>query len=630
MAQNSFCNKPKKKTEIIRHICMICMAGVFLILMSSCQNVLKKDSIEKGVLYRKEEVLNYVDLKTKTVKKITEWKDHEQFYPKQEDILTQISSDGKKIVYPQDVDEGNPDLEYQLFYREIQRDGLGEAIKIGDNIWEYQIDENFESIVYIGDQENTLKQFYFKNKSEENIDTQVSSFQLSKDGKSVVYTTYSGESYYKEIGKGRELLADNDIHIFYHNDDFSVLVFQVGDQLIRKEVGKQGEIILQGFEKIISYHADGKIYYLVEESLAIDPWEYVEDDLLQQDNQIQEPKEIGDLPVEEEYSSEEVYRKAMDEYTDSIQKYELYKTKLIRDELREKSKQGEVVIPRYTFYYYDGNTSQILLEHVSPDELLLKPEQKMEKPVAFLAKYIPAPKEKIKFSSLKKDYSDEESLMKMIISNYVEYYVVSEAIVGKPITIKTPLTFPYQRTIAMVSKQGNALYYKDSVDDGELVENLYRVDIKDNEITEPILYAENVATFSSKLLEDGRILYHKKMSAEKDSFFVDHKEFFQDVSFVHLEERKDGQTDIFLLNNWDYDQSTYDLWLVRENKLYEVGKNIIEYYCDETGEISYLKSNNTWQESGNLYYFVPDGEDILLDSGVGHLLDPSLTFSDFE
>lgn len=630
MAQNSFCNKPKKKTEIFRHICMICMAGVFLILMSSCQNVLKKDPIEKGVLYRKEEVLNYVDLKTKTVKKITEWKDREQFYPKQEDILTQISSDGKKIVYPQDVDEGNPDLEYQLFYREIQRDGLGEAIKIGDNIWEYQLDENFESIVYIGDQENTLKQFYFKNKSEENIDTQVSSFQLSKDGKSVVYTTYSGESYYKEIGKGRELLADNDIHIFYHNDDFSVLVFQVGDQLIRKEVGKQGEIILQGFEKIISYHADGKIYYLVEESLAIDPWEYVEDDLLQQDNQIQEPKEIGDLPVEEEYSSEEAYRKAMDEYTDSIQKYELYKTKLIRDELREKSKQGEVVIPRYTFYYYDGNTSQILLEHVSPDELLLKPEQKMEKPVAFLAKYIPAPKEKIKFSSLKKDYSDEESLMKMIISNYVEYYVVSEAIVGKPITIKTPLTFPYQRTIAMVSKQGNALYYKDSVDDGELVENLYRVDIKDNEITEPILYAENVATFSSKLLEDGRILYHKKMSAEKDSFFVDHKEFFQDVSFVHLEERKDGQTDIFLLNNWDYDQSTYDLWLVRENKLYEVGKNIIEYYCDETGEISYLKSNNTWQESGDLYYFVPDGEDILLDSGVGHLLDPSLTFSDFE
>ena len=118
--------------------------------------------------------------------------------------IVRVSSDGKKILYPDRCAEGSG---VTLYCRDLSRNNT-EPVKIDTEITEFYVAKDFSSVHYLKGDDGLLYRYDFKEK--EKIASGVQDIYASEDGKTVVFRNDSGNAYYKRTGKDKEKIGRAD------------------------------------------------------------------------------------------------------------------------------------------------------------------------------------------------------------------------------------------------------------------------------------------------------------------------------------------------------------------------------------------------------------------------------------
>lgn len=187
-------------------------------------------------------------------------------------IYFQLASDGKTLFYPDKIDDG-----YTLYCRDITKPKK-DPIKIESNLQElYHINEKGNRVTYLKD--DKLYQHDLKEKTK--IASDVSYFQVTSDGKTILYATHEDENYNLYIKNGKkdaEKIASEISEVCYASEDLKTVVYLKDDSLYSLKVGKEATKISSNVDSVIRVYESGEIYFTKESEEEITYWDLVKDD----------------------------------------------------------------------------------------------------------------------------------------------------------------------------------------------------------------------------------------------------------------------------------------------------------------------------------------------------------------
>ncbi len=609
---------------------MLCLLMVFAV---GCEKPQEAKKAPRYAIYVKDGEMYFTGLDKIEPKEITSnavlgLTSEEYEYHELDSVLTKVSADGKRIIYPDDFVKKDF-LEYTIYYREIGEKGLGEPVEIGEDIFVYKAGDDFNDLYFIEQDSDRLSHLSMTDKKRENISKNVFDFMSSNDGKRIIYQMENQRAYFKEVGKDREKLADDFIYVAHKTDDLSSFYYIVGDRLFKKESGKEKELVLEGFEQILKIFPSGEIYYTSEDTMEFKPSEYIEDDMVESDKELEYVK-APEYPDREHFKSDAEYEKAYAEYERLSQKERAFSMRTIRDELRHKMESKEkITVPNYTLHYFDGKESKVIGENVMPWTVQYAHYPLFESDKASFAfgAFSKPSDNKIKLSDIKSDYYELEGLINYIFAKQTNHYLAIGDTISKPITLKDDLQMEAMSPSFVFTKKVDKVFFTDETTEDGRAQNLYSIDINGKEFGEPKLYAEGISAYSHSVLEDGSVTYAKYTGEETTDLYRNLEKLIENGYANHYNYRN-GKIDFLIVKNEDYDHRKQDVFLYSDDKLYKVGENLGEYLMTQTGDVLYIKDYDKDSKKGDLYLFVKDGEDIKIDEGVFKIMNPNLTEDD--
>lgn len=266
--------------------------------------------------------------------------------------IVAYSPDRKYIYYPQKADDGEFDL-----YRRKLGNRKAEPEKIDSQVVEYKVIDN-DRLIYVKDGKDRKLYLYKKGESEK-IASDAWGIQISAGDKYILWRS-DEKLYVQDLNlKSDKVKLESDITTIYGiSDDFNTIVYE-----------KDGNLyVLRGMEereKIASdvymynayvYDINGKlkIYYLKENGEdTISYYDLVEDDCLEQDRQMAEPRieDYQRVTYKDTFWGMRESVEVNDSYYEEMEKYE---QKLARDNLRTTLEYSTVGVQGWDVYYYDA------------------------------------------------------------------------------------------------------------------------------------------------------------------------------------------------------------------------------------------------------------------------------------
>ena len=218
-----------------------------------------------------------------------------------------VSSDGTRILYPQQVDYSH----YSLYYRDLT-DPDGEPLLIDTGLYltynEMEVNQTFDCITYLKDRE--LYQHDLTEKIL--IASDVREFYVSPDGRDLWFRTFDDELYLKKGVQEAQLVATGVTRVIFVNEAMDLFFYSKSGALCKRQ-GTEPEVQIAPYADtiMIKVHQDGTAYYAVEQGIV---------------------------------SFEEMFADSM---TDSY---------------REQFRDATFDSPFQTLYYYDGEESTVICD----------------------------------------------------------------------------------------------------------------------------------------------------------------------------------------------------------------------------------------------------------------------------
>lgn len=282
-------------------------------------------------------------------------------------LVALFNEDGDKLLYSEGYTTENGVNTYKLYYRDVLNEtsqlssaDSAKGLFLASNVYSQpKASENFKRIAYLrSPSENGGKLKVHNLKEEISIDTGVTDFYISKDGKTVIYLKKNGGAFdLYECGvksNAKPVFIDSAVEKVYILDgDFDLYAFtkttddgNTGLFSVRKE---KSTLINANVKEV--YAANGgsendSLYYVSEKEVTYNWNEIVTDDLYDSDKNIQEP-------VRENYGSEEEYAEARD----------LYDARASRDSLRAAISDGVLKDTSRELYVYADRESSLISEY---------------------------------------------------------------------------------------------------------------------------------------------------------------------------------------------------------------------------------------------------------------------------
>ena len=207
--------------------------------------------------------------------------------------------------------------------------------------------------LYINDLEN-----------KEKISSEVGNFQLSKDGKKVLWLTLEdGKMYVQDTDlKSEKEKLDSDVEgIRYVSDNLDRIVYRKSGSLYLLENLSDKEKIASDVDRVVSVVENGnevQILYEVVEENEKNILDFVQDDLADKDAAMTEPQE-------EDYQTTKIVegwwgpREQVETSDEYYQKMEEYYGKQDRDRLREELSNSVFSVPMSSLCLYDTSSDEI-------------------------------------------------------------------------------------------------------------------------------------------------------------------------------------------------------------------------------------------------------------------------------
>ncbi len=582
----------KKKKFLIPAIAAVAVIAIVLVIIALSGG----SSAPEGALYLADEELFFTDFGKNGGVQYTDKLNDTDYDIDDEGAsamdLTLLSMDGKRLFYPDRVDNDG----FSLYYKKFGKLD-SEGVRIDSNLdsTEYYISENGNLVSYIKDGKLCL--YNIKKEDKQKIDSDVSWFCMSEDGKTFLYQDYEGDlfRYNKEKDK-----VDSEVgSVWYISEDFETLIYTKEDNLYLSVEGKDKKKIDSDVSYVINAYSEDEIYYVKEDLVEAKLSAFVKDDLKEDDAKMTEPvvptrptyPESPDYPNYWEYDSDEEYDAAYDAYRVAYEAYEaeydkyqddmdaywddmddyydaynVWEEKLDRDSLREELEENTVEYTIYKLCYYNGKENAVVCEDMTEYDYQIS----YDSPVILYSQNVREEgSAQYKLSEIYSIYSLESSIQDSSDASESVKYLAKKA-------KAVELDVSEEATSFYFSLDAKTLYYFDEVDDegyGELVS----IDISKDK------------PGKSKPVDDDVYYYGARFIAED----------------VHVYYKEDGEV---YMNGEKVDWETeryYEVWDADNKALY--------YMCDyEDGEGTlkmYKKGKSiTVSDDVNSFILTPNGD----------------------
>ena len=532
----------------------------------------------------------------------------------------QLSKDGKNIFYIDKISDSS----MTLYYRSATN-AKKEPVKIDSDVTRYEISENGKTLVYMKGEDGDLYKHDLKDK--EKIATEVSIFYMSKDAKILIWENEEGDLYMQKGNKDKEKLDSEIGNIERVSEDFKTVWYVKDGSFYEMVLGKDKEKLASDVHSVLAVYESGEFYYLKSNTAEKVLYDYVDDDLAESDATMTEPvypnyPTYPDYPYSWNYETSEAYEAAYAEYQkqyeevqkkydEDLEKYyaardEWWK-KESRDSTRQSLKDEKIEQTVYTLYYNNGKADKELTANYASGSA----EYSWDKQILIYGASEVGEIGKMKMSEIE-SYWDVYSKVTDAEEEAAEIYIA----------LKDTVTTVEQTAAEnfWIAEDGKTVYFLDNVDYGkeeseEFEESEESEEVKEASDKEPQgeLYKMEISGTKVKKTElyDSNV-YYSNISLKDNGKLLYYKSYKNGKGELYMNKEKvadDVKNYIYDADNnavacmtdWNNEKSYGTLRLWKKGKLEKVEDDVHAYKMTPNGELLFIKEYSTKNYKGDLY-----------------------------
>lgn len=492
-----------------------------------------------------------------------------------------IDSEKTKILYANNAktDEESFESTYDLWLYEI---ASGETTLVDEGVYMHSVNSAFDTVTYFKGKEGELWQ---KKPGSEpvKIYDELTEAWVSDDLQTIFYTDADNNTYAKHAESEPVLLGKDTTALDYGENAF---LFAEGENLIKYENGEKKVISEKYCESanmsVLDYMISCEGGYFLTEKKNIDVEGCFVDDMEESDKNIK----VSDI--------------------------EAYAEKIVRDALRlELAASKEWGLMLCDLYYYDGNEAVLVCENVI--EMLEDASYYSAEGDDTVAAYMVLGEyelPKLVMSEFYEKFEQEYSSLGQVYYDALkEQSTVGFARAGKHLgtaEIEGATNYVYDK------KNSTAYILTEKLGDGgefDFIESYYTVELKEDGVSEPELYAEDISSEITEIV-DGKLIYCKYDDADEYMYIYEDKELMaervatsewleQDILFIGIEgESEDVPGMIYADGALKEVDGIENLDL----RIMTPDKNIICYNYESAGDMFVVKNDRLVAVAGDKEY----------------------------
>lgn len=553
--------------------------------------------------------------------------------PRRLSWATYVSEDGRYIFFPDKMEYDVNVYGYDLYYKEVAKPDA-EAVKIDSEVDYYVVNPSATIVTYSNNDgsgiRSDLYQYKISDDSKVKIASGIGGFDVSDDGKKIVYYDFEGSLYLKCADKEAEKIASDVWQNYRVTSDFSTVYYRSGRGVLYKQVEGADKVKIADADdvSVIEIYDSGEIYYVTREIKALPIKDYVTDDMKDADASITEPDlpdypDAPSRPSRGNYNTYAEYDAAYAAYEDDYKAWgaevsrlrleysvasDKWYGKQIRDELREALKEETMVRVICSLCYYNGTEEVVITDALSTSSDAFSKSASncaSETPVIIYPAYNQSSFEKVKLSEVK-SISDIKDMVEAAFASSSETYVAVRATAtvieqGK----ENFMLFEINST-----GTGTEIYCANDVPDGKMYGDLYCISITDGVIGEAEVYDSDVY-YDSIFLGSDVVEYFKNFKNGKGELYINKNRVDYDVCFAY-----GGPAKVLYFTDLDDNKEYRTLKVYDGKESIKISDNV-SYYYDVTpdGRVLYLYDYSSNDHKGELYEWF-NGETRKIDDDV--------------
>ena len=511
---------------------------------------------------------------------------------------TQISEDGKNVFY---ADKYNEDGSVSLYYRNIEKTD-SPAIKLDSGISHFKASKDGKKVVY--KKGDTLYEHNLKEKNK--IDSDVEIYYISEDLEKIVYKNSDNDLYFKQEGQAKVKIDSNISSVEYLGENYEYVVYTKEEAIYKSTIGKDKVKIASDVHSVVAVYETGEMYYTKETIDMVSWMQYIDDDMLDTDNALAEI-DYPSRPYSYEYDTYEEYEEAYAAYEKAYEKYyenrDAIEEKTIRDNLRSLLKEKQREVFSYALYYYNGDSEELVVKEGYNYESL------NDTPVVAYVEKVKS-SSKIKMSSLDIDNIYSFSDLEYIIYEAEDYDRKYSVVIGENVS-----TFESTNLsrLEIDSKSENIYYIAN--DSGEVNHgDLYKFNLssKKTEIYDTDVFIDELDIY------DDNILYFKNVDVESEhgELYINQKLIDYDVYRYRIVDYYDK---LYYYVDRDIEDSNGTLKVYDGKKIEKISDDVNTYDVAPNGDVYFLSNYSMKYYTGTLMQY-KKGKINHIDDDVSELL----------
>lgn len=618
--------RPRKKILILGGAGLVGLVAIIAAIAIGIMQI----PVYPAVVYAKDSTISFaLDDSWKPMELTRDAEITEQYTTYMGSLSVQYGSNGRKMFYL-DGDDST-----ELFVRDLKKDNTKSdaAQRLDTNLKQYfYVLQDGKYAAYIRDTDDKL---CLHNMDERiTVAKDVEGFIPSRDGKRLLYINEEKSLYMTEVSdKPEPEKIDGEISdVTAFSPDLKTVYYIKDGSLYVKRKGEDKQKVSSADSVEQAYYVGGSSVYFVNESAGDGKaWDYVVDDLADQDAAAVKPKQpdYGEKPVmpkrsdfydEDYHFNTEAYNAAREEYDRQLQAYQdnrdkldeaytaaekLYQAKLDRDELRAALKEEDVNIHFYELFYYDGKEAVSVAKNVTALPALTD------------AGYVVCSRREgqepgsLKLSEIT-TLNDVEEMLEQQQEEAHEIYSVAAADKLYDLDADEVKTVNF-------SKDGKTLYYLDG-------KNLWKTKVTSSGLEKTETVDEDVDAFW--LTGGAKNLIYTKDTTESGSadLYQDGTKIAADVYNAGIFETPDSAT-LYCITDYSAKNGKGTLTQVSDGKAKAVGQDVRprDVVVYRENQVAFITDYNTEKGRGTLMLYTGGKKNILVDEDVKALIPRSLS-----
>ena len=508
----------------------------------------------------------------------------------------QFDESGTRMFYPDRMGSGG----YALYYRDLKKDNTkaDTAVKLDSDLQEgYTITKDGKRVFYLKGSEDNL--YYHNLKDKEKIASDVESYAVSDDGKTLVYIT-EGDLYRKAVGSKKEAeKIDSEVSNIYTSSDLKWIYYLKDGSLYLKNQNKDKVKVDADVTKLFM-NDTGTVYYLKEATEEIALGNYVTDDLKDSDAAITEPDITAyQTTVENEWWGPTT-QTDWDAYNTAKDAYNKKKT---RDRLREQLESEKVAQTNKTLYFFDGSKSTAISTDIQDLTIYAR-----KSAVALYTKFSRANVDKVNLS----DITSVQDIKRKVQAATTVSSDVYVALKEKEELLEASSPSSYQFNFSETK-----LYFLDDYSEADEYGTLMEVDVSGGKLGTPVKVDDDVSLITFRSGSD-HLLYFKDVKNSSGDLYENGKAIATDVYAYSLVSLPKSKVLVYLV---DYSSSSRTGALtIHTGKAKKIADDVADFVVEGEKSIAYITDWSKDKSRGDAYLYKGSSKPVKIDTDVSALV----------